>query len=611
MMKRRGQALVPVLLVVLALTALAVTIGTSVHSSLETAGNYTRDTERYYAAVGAVNYALGALNQTSNDGATYGIVPPDQQADSSGWWKVGDCWVKVEVESTGSMINLNTVTSTTLQVMPVFQENPTLAQAIVDWRTPQTTGTSSGGSSATGSGTAGATASAANNGGTSAAAESQYYSGLTAPYTLKGAPYDTVQELLLVQGMTTSILYGTAAGAPAQPSQYKSANGQSGMSGSNSGAGAMSRQARPGGTNSRPGPGTGGARPGTGTGAGGAAAGAASGAGNTGNTGQAGTAGANAQQNAAQFASIYQASVLPLSELFTPISRERNIAADGTARININTATAQDLEQAGFTAGQANAVVTYRNQQSSSSSSSTTGGNAGGGAGNTGSKPGGAAAAGGTGGARPGGSGGTGGTGAKPSGTSGGTGSTSGGTGGGSGTSQAFTTIGDLMKVSGFTPQVMAGLIDKVAVNNNPYRNNVVDINTAPAEVLATVPGMDMTLLNAILQYRSTGQAFQTLADLFTLPGITAAELQNTVGHLTAKCSTYRIRVLVRMRGSQQVYAVQALAELTPNGPQILSWHHVQRAPGWWQWSPPPVLPTPTASTTGSSSTPSSNTGGL
>ena len=167
------------------------------------------------------------------------------------------------------------------------------------------------------------------------------------------------------------------------------------------------------------------------------------------------------------------------------------------------------------------------------------------------------------------------------------------------------------MKVSGFTPQVMAGVVDRIAVNNNPYRNDVVDINTAPAEVLATVPGMDMTLLNAILQYRSTGQAFQTLADLFTLPGITAAELQNTVGHLTAKCSTYRIRVLVRMRGSQQVYAVQALGELTPTGPQILSWHHVQRAPGWWQWAPPPVLPTPTASTTGSSTTPSSNTGGL
>ncbi len=603
-MTRRGQALIPVLLVVLALTALAVAIGTNVHSSLETAGNYTRDTERYYAAQGAANYALAALNQTSNGGATYGIVPPDQQADSSGWWKEGDCWVKVEVESTGSMIDLNTVSAATLQVMPVFQDNPTLAQAIVDWRTPQS---STGGTSGSGAGGAAAGAggaSGANNGGTSAASESQYYNGLMAPYSLKGAPYDTVQELLLVQGMTTSILYGTPAGAPAQPTQYQSTGGMNGMPGTNNGIGAMTRQARPGGPAggpSRPGGGGGPARPGGAQGGGAPAGGAAGGAAGGGAAGQGGASNATAQANAAQFASIYQASVLPLSELFTPVARERNIAADGTARVNINTATAQDLEQAGFTAAQANAVVTYRNQQSSSNSGGASAGAQSGGApaGGSGARPGSTPAAGGGGGARPGGSSGGGGT------------AGGGASGSGSGNSPAFSNIGDLMKVSGFTPQVMAGVVDKIAVNNNPYRNDVVDINTAPAEVLATVPGMDMTLLNAILQYRSTGQAFQTLADLFTLPGITAAELQNTVGHLTAKCSTYRIRVLVRMRGSQQVYAVQALGELTPNGPQILSWHHVQRAPGWWQWAPPPVLPMPTASTNSSSSSPSSNTGGL
>lgn len=41
-------------------------------------------------------------------------------------------------------------------------------------------------------------------------AESDYYMSLPAPYKAKNAPFDAVEELLLVKGMTREILYGTS-----------------------------------------------------------------------------------------------------------------------------------------------------------------------------------------------------------------------------------------------------------------------------------------------------------------------------------------------------------------------------------------------------------------
>lgn len=56
---------------------------------------------------------------------------------------------------------------------------------------------------------------------------------------------------------------------------------------------------------------------------------------------------------------------LPLSELVTVLSREPNVSASGEARINLNTATADQLMEASvgvLTPDQAEAIITYRGQ---------------------------------------------------------------------------------------------------------------------------------------------------------------------------------------------------------------------------------------------------------
>lgn len=589
---KRGQALVPVIMVVLILTSLALAFTASSRRELKAASNFTSDAVVFNAARGAVNYAMSALGQISSNGYTYGIVPPGPDTDANGWMPVGDAWVKIDVIDTAACININNASAATLERMSVFGQNPTVADAMIDWRTPETTATSDG-------------------------AKSDYYQGLTPPYNCKDAPYDTVEELLLVKGVTPTILYGSAAGTPISADTAQSNAQASSANGSGGGTG-VSRQAGPrpngagqtmnngagqtinnGAGNTRPN-GAGGNRPNGGGGGGG----------NGGGAGGGGGAAAAAAAGDTNWDDIYSSSTIPLSELFTTVSMERNIAADGTARVNINTASATDLQGIGISSNLANALIRARTPATGAGGgtaalgSALSGGGAataptavsgrqalgagvtaGNGAGIT--RPNGAG-----GGARPGAGQGAGGSGG------GGAGGAGGGGGAGGASTSTFKTIADLLTVPGFSQTLMQQIADKVTVDDNQYHPNLVNINTAPAEVLATVPGMDHTTLNAITAYRQGGQAFQTMGDFFALQGLTRQEFQNVMASLCTKSSIYRVRIKVKAPGQQNIYAVTALVQMTDNGPQIIQWRETPRTPGWAYWVPSPVLPTPTTTTT-------------
>ena len=550
----RGQALVPVILVVIILTTLAISFTATANREVKAASNFDLDTVRSNAARGAVNYAMEALDSISNHGYTYGMIPPGQGTDANGWMPVGDAWVKIDAIDTGACLNLNSATAATLEIFPVFTQNAAIADAIIDWRTPETTATSDG-------------------------AKSTYYQGLNPPYNCKDAAYDTIEELLLVSGVTPTILYGTAGGSGVGPSDtQKTYHDGTNILSSDNGS---TRQAAGAGT------GAAAARPtGTGAAAGGGTAATAT--------------------NSNQWDTLYSNSTIPLSEILTTTSMERNIAADGTARVNINTATAAQLTAIGVSSSLATAIVNYRTQRTGAAATGA-GAGAGAGAGVTARPPTGKTLAraatvtgsldpltrqsAGMGGGRPGGL-----ASGNPKGNA--TGATGGGT-----TSNTFKNIGDLMSVTGITASVMQQIADYVSTSSGQYNPNLVDINTAPAEVLATVSGMDQTTLDAITSYRQGGQVFQTMGDFFALSGLTRQEIQNVAGALCTKSSIYRVRIKVRTAGQDNIYAVQALVQLTDNGPQLIQYREVSRVPGWSYWVPSPVLQAPTTSpATGTSS---------
>lgn len=436
MQTQRAQALVPVLFVVLVLTALAVTLTGTARREARAADNYLREVQEYYIARGAVLYAAAELQQTTAGGATLPTLTPPPDTDANGWTQLGAGWYKVEIVDTTSRVNINMADAASLAKLPVFQEDPSLAAAVVDWRDADDQPTNLNGA---------------------IGAESDYYGALNPPYAAKNAPFDTVDELLLVRGMTPEILYGIGARNPSPLTEGTSSGSQT-------------------------------------------------------------------------------ESTLPLNEMLTTYSRERNVAADGTPRVNIKTATLEDLQQKlGLSRRQAERIVNGRGQNGAN-----------------------------------------------------------------------LKSIADLLNtvVYGLTRNDMQRIADKITVTDAPYRDGVININTAPAEVLATIPGVDQQTYNAIVQARQSGTLFTGMNDLFRLTALNRQQLQTLVDHVCTKSSIFLVRVRVRMPGSSRVYACQALVDIAGESAQsnastdtsvqgfapsttarILQWREVPRAPGWSRWS--------------------------
>jgi type II secretory pathway component PulK len=500
MSRRSGQALVPVLFVVMILTALAVTLSATAKRETKAAGNHLRDAQQYLIAKGAVTYVAAELQQATSNGVTVPQLTQPPDTDANGWTSLGDGWYKVDIIDTSARININTVDAATLNKLPAFQNDPNLAPSLIDWRDTDETDTT------------------LPQGGTGA--ESDYYQSLPMPYNAKNGPFDTVDELLLVRGFSPQLLYGQTG----QPGMSTDTSGQ------NTTGPGMTRASK-----SRQGAG--------------------------------GTGGA-AQQPAIDLSS----STRPMSELFTTYSKEANYADDGTKRVNIRTANANTLTtlltDAGVSQGQAQQIANQFTRA--------------------------------------------------PQGQ---------GQGQGQSPQSQVTALSDVAvgktNPTGFTPLILPWpqtvlqlVADKLTVSDDDFLNGRININTAPPEVLATIPGMDQTLLTAIQNQQQAG-GFTSINDLFQGTVFDANQLRTLYGHVCVRSSVYIIRVRVRMPGSPRVYAVQTLVELpAPNAgatdttgaagaaagqtggagataqaatqPTILQWREVPRMPGWALWAPAP-----------------------
>jgi len=85
------------------------------------------------------------------------------------------------LDDEASKLNLNTATREMLLKLPNMTEE--IVDAILDWRDTDATPGASG-------------------------AESSYYATLNPPYNCKNAPFETLEELLFVKGMTPALLFG-------------------------------------------------------------------------------------------------------------------------------------------------------------------------------------------------------------------------------------------------------------------------------------------------------------------------------------------------------------------------------------------------------------------
>lgn len=89
--------------------------------------------------------------------------------------------------------------------------------------------------------------------------------------------------------------------------------------------------------------------------------------------------------------------------------------------------------------------------------------------------------------------------------------------------------------------QLLMDVADDLTVLSTSVQAGAVNINTAPVEVLACLPGLTRELAEAVVRYRSSSGYFPNIADLLKVDGLTREVFKSVAPRVTARSETFRI----------------------------------------------------------------------
>ncbi|MBI5236992.1 MAG: general secretion pathway protein GspK [Deltaproteobacteria bacterium] len=209
----RGVALMIVLWVMTLLMIIVSEFAYTMKVESAAVRNFKDEAEAYYLASAGINMGLAEISESydlvclDKDGSLVfkkkenGVLR-DIEAKREEYLGGGKVFYTVSDER--GKVNINTATRETIsEVLRIagieVADRDIIADSILDWRDADQEHHMNG-------------------------AETDYYSSLPRPYAAKDGPLDTVEELLLVRGMTTEVFYG-AGMAPPELDSSASASG--------------------------------------------------------------------------------------------------------------------------------------------------------------------------------------------------------------------------------------------------------------------------------------------------------------------------------------------------------------------------------------------------
>lgn len=207
--KEDGVALIIVIWVMALLMIAAADLVYTLRAESAATVNFKDETEAYGLALAGINLGVAEVS------ADYSIVAIDKDGlafmkkdggqiskmESARALELGEGEVAYSVTDESGKLNINAAAWETLEeLLRVCEiekpERDVIADSIIDWRDEDHEYHLNG-------------------------AEDDYYGGLANPYGAKDGPFDSVEELLLVKGMTPERLYGKDAEGPMKTGLYR------------------------------------------------------------------------------------------------------------------------------------------------------------------------------------------------------------------------------------------------------------------------------------------------------------------------------------------------------------------------------------------------------
>jgi type II secretory pathway component PulK len=186
--RRRGAIFITALGIIVVLSGLVLVFAQNMRTEGMRSANQVSYMQADAIELGAEQWFLANCEAYQGDALTITQIPAAAQQVGNGYF-----WVltpdmtdytqyQYGITDESGKLNINAVTSDELMTLP---ENlaQNVADAIVDWRSSTGQASSDG-------------------------AETPYYESLPEPYDCKNAAYETVEEMLLVDGVTPQLLFG-------------------------------------------------------------------------------------------------------------------------------------------------------------------------------------------------------------------------------------------------------------------------------------------------------------------------------------------------------------------------------------------------------------------
>ncbi len=115
-------------------------------------------------------------------------------------------------------------------------------------------------------------------------------------------------------------------------------------------------------------------------------------------------------------------------------------------------------------------------------------------------------------------------------------------------------------------------IADDVTASSDDNLPGAININTAGADVLVCLPGIDRDLAQAIISYRQSSGFFANTAGLLKVDGMTRDIFKQVAPLVTARSETFRILAEGRVKSTGVWQRVQVIARINLDGVKTLSY---------------------------------------
>lgn len=134
--------------------------------------------------------------------------------------------------------------------------------------------------------------------------------------------------------------------------------------------------------------------------------------------------------------------------------------------------------------------------------------------------------------------------------------------------STPFKTAADILRTPNLARAKVARIYDRLTATTDKTRKGLVNINTAPAEVLQTLPGLDETTARAIVERRTAEGPYEDVGQLLADEGMSVEVFRRVADLLTTRSRTFRVVSTGRDAGGVQATVTCLLGvEMPEAGP--------------------------------------------